>query len=186
MPGPKVRDASALSDAAACAAIYSPYVRDSACTFELDAPSERETATRITTAQENHAWLVGEIDGQVLGYAYAAPHNTRPAYRWACSTAIYVDRDARGEGLGKAIYAALLGRVAALGYLTATAGITLPNVASIALHEHFDFREVGRYERIGFKLDEWHDVAWMQRDFAAHSGDFPTQPAEPGRPTRGF
>jgi L-amino acid N-acyltransferase YncA len=178
--GPRVRDADSLRDAAACAAIYAPYVRDSVCTFELDPPDERETALRIVSAQARHAWLVAESEGVVLGYAYAGPHNTREAYRWACSTAVYVEDGARGGGVGKALYAALLGRVAALGYLTATAGITLPNESSVSLHERFDFAEVARYRRIGFKLGAWRDVVWMQRDFVPTGADFPVPPAEPG------
>jgi phosphinothricin acetyltransferase len=182
--GPKVRDADSLRDAAACASIYAPYVRDSVFTFELEPPDEREIAQRIKVAQARHAWLVAESDDEVVGYAYAGPHNTREAYRWACSTAVYVAREARGRGAGKALYAALLGRVAALGYLTATAGITLPNDASVSLHERFGFREAARFNRIGFKLGAWHDVIWMQRDFVTGDSAFPVPPPEPGRMMR--
>lgn len=181
---PKVRDADPLRDAGACAAIYEPYVCSSHCTFELDAPGDAETGARIQAAQDRHAWLVVERDGVTLGYAYAGPHNTREAYRWACSTAVYIDQDARGRGAGKALYAALLGRVAALGYLTATAGITLPNDPSVSLHERFGFREVAHYNRIGFKGGAWHDVIWMQRDFIPSGREFPVPPPEPGPPVR--
>jgi L-amino acid N-acyltransferase YncA len=180
----KVRDAEALRDAAACAEIYAPYVENSHFTFELTPPSEREFARRITTAQTRYAWFVAERDGEVTGYAYAGPHNTREAYRWACSTAVYIGENARGEGAGKALYAALLGRMAALGYLTATAGVTLPNDSSLALHKRFGFEQVGHYRRIGFKLGRWHDVIWMQRDFVASGAEFPVPPQEPRSPAR--
>jgi phosphinothricin acetyltransferase len=181
--GPKIRDADPVRDAGACAEIYAPYVHDSYFTFELEPPSDVEFAARISIAQEKFAWLVAEIEGSVVGYAYAGPHNTREAYRWACSTALYVADESRGEGAGKALYAALLGRMSALGYLTATAGITLPNEASISLHKRFGFREVGRYDRIGFKLGVWRDVIWMQREFVAHGTEFPVPPPEPRRPS---
>jgi phosphinothricin acetyltransferase len=135
---------------------------------------------RIVTAQDRHAWLVAEVDEKVVGYAYAGPHRDREAYRWACSTAIYVEEGARGGGAGTALYSALLERVAARGYLTATAGITLPNDSSIALHERFGFQAVARYKRIGFKLGAWHDVVWMQRDLVPAGAEFPIPPPEPG------
>jgi phosphinothricin acetyltransferase len=182
MSGFSVRTASAGRDAAACAEIYRPYVENAIFTFEVEPPSAADFAERINTALIKHAWLVAEsADGAVLGYAYGSVHNTRAAYDWSCSSAVYIDTEARGAGVGTALYDELFRQLAARGYLTVTAGITLPNAASIALHRRFAFEDVGVYRRIGFKLGKWHDVLWMQRDLVAPGEDFPAAPERPVR-----
>lgn len=158
-----VRDASAPSDAAACATIYTPYVRDTAITFEWDPPSVEEMAARIAAARDTHAWLVAEEDGQVFGYAYGGPFKTRAAYRWSCEVSVYIERGRHRTGAGRALYEELFTRLSARGYSTACAGMTLPNEASEGLHKAMGFEPVGTYRRIGWKHNTWHDVAWSQR-----------------------
>jgi L-amino acid N-acyltransferase YncA len=155
-----IRDASA-GDATACAAIYAPYVRDTAISFEATPPDAVEMAGRIDAA---HAWLVGEDDGRPVGFAYGGPFNPREAYRWACSVSVYLEVGRRRTGAGRALYEALFDRLADLGYRRATAGITLPNEASVGLHTALGFETVGTFPRIGWKDGAWYDVAWMQRD----------------------
>jgi phosphinothricin acetyltransferase len=171
---PNVRAASE-QDAAACAAIYAPYVTDTAITFELDPPSAAEMAQRITAASRSYAWLVFEQEGRVAGYAYGSRFNPRAAYRWACEVSVYVEVGRRRTGAGRVLYEALLARLAERGFRVAVAGMTLPNEASLGLHCALGFEPVGTYRRIGFKHGTWHDVAWTQRVLA--SGDEP--PAEP-------
>lgn len=156
-----VRDAEP-ADAAACAAIYAPYVEETAISFELTPPDAVEMAARIAAAQRAHAWLVAESDGRVVGYAYGRPFHERAAYRWSCEVSVYVARDRRRTGAGRALYEALFARLNILGYHTAVAGMTLPNAASAALHHELGFEPVGTYRRIGWKYDAWHDVAWVQ------------------------
>jgi len=155
-----VRDAIA-TDAAACAAIYAPYVTGSAITFELDAPDAATMAERIAAAQAAHAWLVAEDDGAVIGYAYAGPWKGRPAYRWSVEATVYVAAEGHGRGIGRALYEALLDRLAALGYRTVVGGVTLPNDASVGLHRAVGFEPVGTFPRIGWKLGEWRDVHYL-------------------------
>jgi phosphinothricin acetyltransferase len=169
-----VRDADER-DAEACAAIYAPYVTDTAITFETDPPPPAEMAARIATAIRTHAWLVLEDDGRVVGYAYGGPYKSRAAYRWSCEVSVYVERGRRRTGGGRALYAALFERLAGRGFRTAVAGMTLPNEASVGLHRAMGFEPVGTYRRIGWKHGRWHDVAWTQRTLAA--GQDP--PAEP-------
>jgi L-amino acid N-acyltransferase YncA len=157
-----VREAGA-EDAAACAAIYAPYVRDTAITFELDPPSEAEMAARIEASQKTHAWLVAEEDGQVIGYAYAGPYKERAAYRWSCEVSVYIERGRHRTGAGRALYEALFTRLVTRGYRTAVAGMTLPNEASAGLHRALGFEPVGTYRHIGWKHNTWHDVTWTQR-----------------------
>ena len=158
-----VRDAAEAGDAAACAAIYAPYVRDTAITFEWDPPSETEMAARIEAARKTHAWLVAEEGGRVFGYAYGGPFKARAAYRWSCEVSVYVELGRRRTGAGRALYEELLTRLAARGYHTAVAGMTLPNDASAGLHKAIGFEPVGTYREIGWKNNTWHDVAWSQR-----------------------
>jgi L-amino acid N-acyltransferase YncA len=169
-----IRPASAR-DGEACARIYAPYVLETAITFELEPPSGQEMGARIAAAAAKHAWLVLEDAGQVLGYAYGGRFHGRPAYRWSCEVSVYVDRDRRGAGSGRALYSELLARLAARGFLVAIAGITLPNEASVRLHRAFGFEPVGTYRRIGYKLGRWHDVEWSQ----VALGDAADPPAEP-------
>jgi L-amino acid N-acyltransferase YncA len=157
-----VREAVA-GDAAVCAAIYAPYVRDTAITFELDPPSEAEMAARIESSRKTHAWLVAEEDGRVIGYAYAGPYKERAAYRWSCEVSVYIERGRHRTGAGRALYETLFTRLAARGYRTAVAGMTLPNEASAGLHRALGFEPVGTYRHIGWKHNTWHDVTWTQR-----------------------
>jgi L-amino acid N-acyltransferase YncA len=170
---PNVRDALE-QDAAACAAIYAPYVTDTAITFETEPPSPADMAARIATAARAHAWLVLEQDGRVVGYAYGGRFNSRAAYRWACEVSVYLEPGRRRTGAGRALYNELLPRLAACGFRIAVAGMTLPNDASLGLHRAMGFEHVGIYRRIGFKLGSWHDVAWTQRLLA--DGEGPPSP----------
>ena len=149
------------ADAAACAAIYAPYVTGSVITFESDPPDGVTMAQRIADAQRAHAWLVAERAGAVIGYAYAGPWKARPAYRWSAEVTVYVAGDARRGGIGRALYAALFDRLEARGYRTLVGGVTLPNDASVGLHRAMGFEPVGTFTRIGWKLGQWRDVHYL-------------------------
>lgn len=171
----KIRDASEL-DADACAAIYAPYVRETAISFELEPPGVAEMAERISKTVETHAWLVLEDDdGRVVGYAYGGPMKPRAAYRWSCEVSIYMEPGRRRTGGGRALYQALFDRLTERGYRTAIAGMTLPNDASEGLHRSLGFEPIGVYRKIGWKDDAWHDVAWVQRPLSTTPG----RPEEP-------
>jgi len=173
---PVVRDATDR-DAAACAAIYAPYVTDTAITFEYEPPTAADMAARIASAQRTHAWLVLADGDRVVGYAYAGPHKERAAYRWACEVSVYLERGRRRSGGGRALYEVLLARLADRGFRTAVAGMTLPNAASVGLHRALGFEPIGTYRRIGWKHGAWHDVAWAQRalDPAGGPGEPPAE-----------
>jgi L-amino acid N-acyltransferase YncA len=179
MPAPTpqltIRDGE-RRDGAACAAIYAPHVEGSVVSFEEQAPDAAEMAARIERHGASHAWLVAERDGELVGYAYATAFNERPAYRWSASVSVYVAEDARGVGSGRALYDALLARLRERGFRMACAGITLPNEASVALHERLGFELVGVNREIGWKHGAWRDVGWYQLELAP-AGDAP--PAEP-------
>ena len=157
-----LRDATA-ADAAACAAVYAPYVTDTTVSFEEQPPDAEEMARRIAASQEQHAWLVAERDRRVVGYAYAGTFRTRAAYRHTCEVSVYVDGAAHGEGVGTALYAALLDRMREAGMRLAVGGATQPNDASERLHRSLGFDVVGTFREVGFKQDRWCDVRWFQK-----------------------
>ncbi|GIF73331.1 GNAT family N-acetyltransferase [Asanoa siamensis] len=171
--------AARTTDAAACAAIYRPYVLDTAITFETEPPTGAEMSARIDAANQEHGWLVAEIDGRVVGYAYAGPFAVRPAYRWSCEVSVYLETGLRRTGAGRALYEALLTRLRERGYRVAVAKMTLPNDASVGLHTALDFERVGVHRRIGWKNGAWHDVAVVQRALAAD--DAPPEDGGSGR-----
>lgn len=160
-----VRNAT-LDDAPACAAIYGPYVTGTAITFETEPPDAEEMARRIAAAVATHAWLVLSDGPRTVGYAYGGRFKERTAYRYTCEVSVYLEQGLRRAGGGRTLYAELLPRLAARGYRTAIAGMTLPNPASEGLHRACGFEPAGTFRRVGWKLDGWHDVAWMQRDLS--------------------
>jgi phosphinothricin acetyltransferase len=163
------------ADAGPIAAIYAPYCEKTAVSFETSAPSPAEMADRIRKLVRTHAWLVLEDAGHLAGYAFASPHRQRAAYRWAVDMTVYVAADYRRAGVGRALYTALLPVLALQGYCKAYAGVSLPNPASVGLHEAVGFTLVGVYRGVGYKIGAWHDVAWYQRSLQPE----PAKPAEP-------
>src|SRR5262245_42899343 len=125
-----------LEDAGAIAAIYAPFVRDTAITFETEVLGADDMAARMRADGALYPWFVAEDeDGTVIGYAYAARFRARNAYRFAVETTVYVDPAVHGRGVGTALYKKLLATLEKQGFTQAIATIALPNIASIKLHE---------------------------------------------------
>ena len=165
-------------DAAACAAIYAPYVEGTAVSFETEPPSVEVVRGRLESALRTHAWVVLEDDGRVVGYAYAGPYKERAAYRWSCEVSVYLEQGRRRTGAGRVLYEALFERLVERGYLVAVAGMSLPNPASEGLHRALGFEDVGTWRRIGHKHGRWYDVHWVQRPLVPPH-DVPDPPPEP-------
>jgi phosphinothricin acetyltransferase len=174
-----IRHAQADADAAACVAIYGPYVADTVVSFEEQVPDENDFAQRIERISATHPWLVAGEQGSVIGFAYGCPHRDRAAYRWAVDVSVYVSPTHHRRGAGRALYSALLGLLVRQGLRVACAGITLPNDASVALHESLGFTPVGVYRRIGWKFGRWHDVGWWQLELSAPGAGTPPEPGPP-------
>ena len=166
-------------DAPQIAAVYAPFVERSHVSFEERTPSAADMRERIASYTEKYPWLVAEENGEVLGYAYACAHRSRAAYRWSVDSAIYLREDARGRGIGKALYSELFRILKLQGFRNVYAGIALPNDASIALHRALGFTEVGIYRSVGYKDGAWRDTWWWQ--LPLNSGDAaPKEPLAPG------
>ena len=126
-------------------------------------------ARRIHDTLRIHPWLVCEIDDRLAGYAYASAHRVRRAYQWSVDTSVYVDERYRRRGVGCGLYDSLLAILTAQGYVNAYAGITLPNPASVAVHEAVGFKPIGVYRGVGYKLGRWCDVGWWERGVGERS-----------------
>lgn len=155
-----VRLADPVADAASVVEIYRPSVERGLASFEEVAPSTAEMEGRIRATLASLPWLVAELGGAVVGYAYAAPHHARPGYRWSVNASVYVADGFTGRGIGRRLYVELFDTLTRQGFVNVLAGITLPNDASVGLHRAMGMQLIGVYRRIGFKFGAWHDVAW--------------------------
>jgi len=162
----RIRTASP-ADAAALCAIYNPYVATTAITFEEEPVAEPDMAQRIAdVAAAGLPWLVAEADGKIVGYAYATKWRVRPAYRHSVESTVYVDAARVGQGVGRALYAALLDELRRRGLHLVIGGIALPNDGSVGLHERLGFRKVAHFAEVGMKFGRWIDVGYWQLNLA--------------------
>jgi phosphinothricin acetyltransferase len=168
---PTIRLAAA-EDAEQVRAVYAPYCH-TPISFEPGPPAVEEMRGRLEKVLGQYPWLVCEDDGALLGYVYATQHRERAAYRWSVDTTVYVRQGRQRRGVGRALYTSLLAVLPLQGYVNAYAGVTLPNPASVGLHEAMGFRPVGVYEQVGFKCGCWHDVAWFQRPLQRRGSEPP-------------
>ena len=153
-------------DAAAIAAVYAPHVLTGTGTFEYDAPDAAEITMRMARVHDaGWPWLVAEIDGAVVGYAYASQFRDRPAYAQTCENSVYVAATAHRRGVGRALIDALVIAARAAGFREMIAVISDGggNTASLGLHRACSFHEAGRLTKVGFKFERWLDVVYMQR-----------------------
>jgi L-amino acid N-acyltransferase YncA len=166
------------SDAEQIVAIYAPFVTDMPTTFETVVPSIAEMQSRISRTLETLPWLVCAHNQQIAGYAYASPHRSRSAYQWSVDVSVYITPDFRRRGIARNLYQKIFKMLAVQGYYNAFAGITLPNLSSVALHESLEFKSVGICCNVGFKLGAWRDVGWWQLTLQPYSAE-PPNPLRP-------
>lgn len=143
-------------------AIYAPYVSDTAISFEMEPPTEREFSMRIERGLANAPWLVLEQHDEISGYAYATEFRARSAYDASRETTVYVRDSHQGAGVGRALMTELVAQLREGGTALAIAGITLPNDPSVRLHEHIGFEHVGTFHGVGHKFGEWYDVGFWE------------------------
>lgn len=152
---------AAPEDASAILEIYSHYCLQP-MTFELEPPALSEMERRIRETLISYPWLVAVEQNRILGYAYACAFRSRKAWRWSVETSAYVAEGAHSQGIGSALYEQLLSMLKAQGFVSAIAVITLPNPASVRIHERFGFEKIGVFKNVGYKCDSWHDVAFFE------------------------
>lgn len=166
---------AAMDDAAALLAIYAPYVKGTAITFEYEVPSLEEFQGRIAHTLQRYPYIVAVEDGEILGYAYTGPFGERAAYRWSVETSIYLRQDVRGKGLGKRLYAELERISKAQKVQNLYACIAYPDHDdayltgnSVAFHTHLGFTPVGRFPHCGYKFGTWYNMTWMEKTLGKH------------------
>ncbi|MCA9767380.1 MAG: N-acetyltransferase [Gemmatimonadetes bacterium] len=161
-PAPVIRPAGE-GDLPALVAIYNHYIRTSIATFvEQEVMADAFALSMTAVRDADLPWLVAADGPAILGYAYAAPWKARSAYRFSVETSVYLAPGYEGLGIGSMLYAALLDRLRARGIHAVVGGISLPNPASVALHERFGFAPVARFREVGFKFGRWIDVGYWQ------------------------
>lgn len=157
-------------------AIYAPYVKHTAISFEYDVPDVDEFSSRVVHISNEYPYLKAVENGEILGYAYASRFKDRAAYDWSVETSIYVRKDCKRKGIGKALYEALEKKLASMGVLNMNACIACPigeespyvNQDSIHFHEKMGFHPVGRFHQSGYKFGEWFDMVWMEKMIGSH------------------
>ncbi len=151
------------ADAPRILEIYAPIVRETTISFEYDVPDEHEMRQRIRSKLEHgYPWLVMEREDLLLGYAYAGRWRDRAAYDWTVETTVYVNSAARRGGVGRTLYKALFDLLRLQGFVQAVAGVTLPNDASVGLHQAVGFIPTGTTHNAGYKFGRWNDVAFFE------------------------
>jgi L-amino acid N-acyltransferase len=158
-----IRDAGAR-DLATIRAIYNHYVRTSTCTFQLeeDTPADTERWFRERDHRV-HPVIVAERDGAVVGWGSLHHHKARRGYRFTVENSVYVDHRHHGAGVGSALLVELIARARAAGHHSILAGVETAQTASVRLHEHHGFVKVSHLREVGYKLERWLDVVYLQR-----------------------
>lgn len=157
-----IRDA-VLDDSPQIAEIYNYYVENTCVTFEETQVSNEEMSNRLrNVANSNLPWIVAVKDEAIVGYAYATKWKERSAYRYSVESTIYLSSTAQGKGLGTLLYNSLLSKLKSLEINSVIGGITLPNPASVGLHEKLGMEKVAHFSKVGFKFDKWLDVGYWQ------------------------
>lgn len=151
--------------------IYAPYIRQSPISFEYEVPSLNEFSRRIGEVTTVYPWLVAEVNGRLVGYAYAGRHRSRQAYDWSAEASVYLDPEFQRRGIAQRLYQTLFGILRLQGVVNLYAGITIPNRASESFHASMGFTDVGVYRNVGYKAGSWHDVKWMVLFLRDHPGN---------------
>jgi L-amino acid N-acyltransferase YncA len=149
-------------DAPEIQCVYAPYCTNTPISFEHEPPTIKEMRMRISKILTEYPWLVCEEGGEILGYVYSSRHRERAAYQWSVDVTVYIRERHQRKGIGRALYTSLFEMLRLQGFYHAYAGITLPNLGSVGLHEAMGFQPVGVYRAVGFKGGAWHDVGWWQ------------------------
>ena len=160
----KIRDVLS-EDAERIQGIYSPYVADTAISFEITVPDKQEMKHRIEKALSNEfPYIVAENEtGTVVGYAYADKFGEREAYRYSFTISIYLDMKVQSRGIGQKLYDELEKRMKKMGIVQVVSAITGKNEKSLKFHEKNGFIKIGHFPNIGYKMGEWHDIIWMNK-----------------------
>lgn len=181
-PGPAGHEAAELGirpaapgDAVELLKIYAPYVLETAITFEYQVPSVEEFTERIVHTQLKYPYIVAELEGRIVGYAYAGTFNPRSAYDWSAELSIYIDKSYRRCGIGRKLYRTMEELLKEMGILNVNACIAYPETEdqyltknSVQFHEHLGYQWVGQFHKCGYKFGRWYNMVWMEKMLGEH------------------
>ena len=154
-----IKDINALLD------IYNYYVLNTIVTFDIE-PLSLETFTeKVNHINAIYPFIVFEENGDILGYAYGSKWRPKPAYKHTVESTVYVKHGEHGKQIGSKLYTELLSLLKEENYHVVLGGLTLPNEASVKLHEKFGFKQVAHFKEVGKKFDKWLDVGFWQLNF---------------------
>ena len=151
------------ADATQIVEIYNYYILNSTVTFEEEAVAVADMEGRIADITVKYPWLVFELEGKVVGYAYASAWKSRCAYKYSVETTVYLKNGFSGKGIGSELYTELLARLQKLSLHGIIGGVAIPNDGCIALHQKFGFEKVAHFKEVGFKFDKWIDVTYWEK-----------------------
>ncbi|MHC5114134.1 MAG: GNAT family N-acetyltransferase [Planctomycetota bacterium] len=154
-----------LDDVAAILEISNHYAAETPANFAIEPESPADWEATFRATHEQYPWLVAVADGEVVGWAKASPWKGRCAYAYSAEVSVYIRPTHHRRGIGRALYDRLLATLRAQGYRSAIGGITLPNDASVALHESFGMERAAVFRSVGWKFERWHDVGYWQVQF---------------------
>lgn len=149
--------------------IYTPYVLNTAITFEYVVPSIEEFKLRINNILNRYPYLVAKVDDKIVGYAYTSSFKNRAAYDWAVETSIYIDSVYRNLGIGRILYNELEKISKKQSVLNMNACIAIPDEGSVAFHQRMGYRQVAHFHQCGYKLNRWYDMIWMEKMLGKHN-----------------
>jgi len=151
-----------IGDAAQIVEIYNFYVQNTHHSFEIEPVSLEEMTRRIAETSESYPYLIAEENGEILAYAFAVCYKPRSAYKNSAEVSVYVKNDLKQKGIGTKLYEKLFDELAKMDIHALIAGISLPNEASVKLHEKFGMEKVAHFREVGFKLGRWIDVGYWE------------------------
>lgn len=165
-----------LSDASEILKIYTPYVENTAITFEYEVPSTKEFEGRIASTLEKYPYIVVILEGKIVGYAYAGAFKSRAAYDWGVEMTVYVDRNLKRMGIGRILYEKIEAILGAQGILNVNACIGYPEKEdehltwdSVKFHDKLGYKKIGHFHECGYKFNRWYDMVWMEKLIGEHT-----------------
>ncbi len=165
-----------LSDASEILKIYTPYVENTAITFEYEVPSTKEFEGRIASTLEKYPYIVAILEGKIVGYAYAGAFKSRAAYDWGVEMTVYVDRNLKRMGIGRILYEKIEAILGAQGILNVNACIGYPEKEdehltwdSVKFHDKLGYKKIGHFHECGYKFNRWYDMVWMEKLIGEHT-----------------
>ena len=161
------------ADAGHILEVYGPYVLHTANTFEYVIPTVEEFRSRIDKISAQYPYLVCEVDGRIVGYAYGSTHRERMGYSWCAEATVYLAEAHHRKGIARALYTALFAMMKEQGYYSIYVSILCTNTPSVAFHKSMGFEEIGIFKNIGNKLGQWHSNNWMQLFLEEHNDNPP-------------